>query len=72
MDLPEIIGMIIAIPVFIFIVIRLVLLSWVEGIISDILLQIAGVPPILIAVISIVGGICLVGTIILLALSKFG
>lgn len=72
MDIPEIIGMIIAIPVFIFIVIRLVLLSWVDGIISDILLQVAGVPPVLIAVISIVGVLCLIGAIIFLAQSMFG
>lgn len=71
MDIMEILGIVIGLPILIFVITRLVLQSIMESMITDILLQISGMPPIVIAIISFLGIIGLIAAIISIVESFF-
>ena len=71
MGLEEIIGIIIGIPVFIFIVIPMIFNFFVEGVITEALLNIFGVNPIIIGFISFCCLLCFIIIIVNIAGSIF-
>lgn len=70
-DLVKIIGILIALPAFILIVISLIISSWAEGVVIEEILQAFETSPIIIVSLSVIGVIVLIIAIFTLAKNMF-